>query len=87
MTEKSRNILEARKVMEGDDITRSCGGGGFYSGTVPMAGVQLIAYGSNAIFLSKKNIYKLLNLVLKGAPNTTIEIEEYPEEKAEEQPK
>ena len=75
-TKSSRHVLRVKKILEGDAISLLPESGGFCPCATTEDGVVLSVHGSRDIFLSEKNIYEILEHVLKGEAGTTLELDE-----------
>jgi hypothetical protein len=73
----SRHVLHLKKILEGDSVSMMPESGGFCDCSATGDGVLLTAHKSRTIFLSEKNIYKILKHVLEGGEYTTLELDEF----------
>lgn len=78
----SRHVLHLKKILEGDSVSMMPESGGFCECPSTGDGVLLTTYKSRTIFLSEKNIYKILRHVLEGEKGTILQLDEFevPEE-------
>ena len=78
----SRHVLHLKKILEGDSVSMMPESGGFCECPSTGDGVLLTTYKSRTIFLSEKNLYKIVNHVLEGGEGVTLQLDEFevPEE-------
>jgi len=73
----SKNVLEARKILEGDCASLMPDSGGFCTCPATSDGVILSTYGSRGIFLSVKNLYNIVEHILEGKAHSTLVLDEF----------
>lgn len=73
----SRHVLHLKKILEGDSVSMMPESGGFCECPSTGDGVLLTTYKSRTIFLSEKNIYKILRHFMQGEAYTTLELDEF----------
>jgi len=73
----SRHVLHLKKILEGDSISMMPESGGFCECPSTGDGVLLTTYKSRTIFLSEKNIYKIMKHVLEGEALSTLVLDEF----------
>jgi hypothetical protein len=71
-----RHVLNVKKILKGAGISLLPDTGGFCTCVAPSNGLLLSGYGFRDIFLSKKNLTKMLNHLQKKDAGSEIQIDE-----------